>query len=811
MFKLYHLTSSVTLVFFVLKSSFVIAENLANYNASFLRGDIKDLEQMIAPGYLKPGTYLFDVYINDIKKTREQLDIVSDGFDNGVCLTESFLARLDILADSSLSFNVENGCLVLGKQIRAEVDSLDLSVRLTIPQIYLSQHNTALTAQQELWDYGVDAAFVNYWLSGQKYRFDSQSDYSLYGRFESGINYSGWRFRNESIYTSSNDYQDVKSERLYAEHDLDLLRGQFAFGQLFNRSNYFTSSKYIGLQLYKDNEMFPQPNNVGSPVISGVVATSAVIEVKQSGKTIYVENVPAGAYSIKNIPVIGSYGELEVSVKEADGHIKTQIVGFGSSPNLVERGDMDYRVNFGQIIQPSIDASDKLFISGDLEYGLFDNITYSGGIQGMKDYISLSSGVIMGTRIGSYSFDFMHTDSRTDIDRPQGDSVRGQQLRGRYFYHSSQTDTSVELTSIAYKSSGFRDLEDHIFSKSKQRLNEDYENEKFSTSINIVQQLSKIPSNLSARYHRQGYWDGTERSSIGVGYNFFFKNISFSLFADKSFSSMGRDNAQISLSASVPFDLFNGKASLSASHYNYNGDKSTGVNISGTNEDYNYSYSVRNSDNSGVDLSTNHLVKTAIGDGSIGYSRGDNYESYFSSWNGSSVIHDGNIFFSPLLGDSFTIIEAPNAEKIKINGAIAKTNKDGYAAIPNNNFYNRNWIDFNLSDIEEDLEIYNPNDDVIPRRGSITKTSLDVKKITRVHIHLVDKNAKPLPFGTSLLSEDSRLLGLADPYGRVFLSMESLKGKFIIKHNEKECQASYDFSHLTTHAKTNISSEVMCD
>ncbi|MFQ6365121.1 fimbria/pilus outer membrane usher protein, partial [Serratia marcescens] len=66
------------------------------------------------------------------------------------------------------------------------------------------------------------------------------------------------------------------------------------------------------------------------PVIHGIARGTARVSVKQNGYEIYQTTVPAGAFTIGDLYAAGNSGDLQVTVKEADGSVQVFTVPFSS-------------------------------------------------------------------------------------------------------------------------------------------------------------------------------------------------------------------------------------------------------------------------------------------------------------------------------------------------------------------------------------------------------------------------------------------------------------------------------------------------
>src|SRR5690606_39639269 len=72
---------------------------------------------------------------------------------------------------------------------------------------------------------------------------------------------------------------DVCSSDLWAERDLQSLRSRLTLGDTFTDSSVFDSMQMRGVQLRSDDEMLPYSQRSYAPVVRGVAASNARVEV----------------------------------------------------------------------------------------------------------------------------------------------------------------------------------------------------------------------------------------------------------------------------------------------------------------------------------------------------------------------------------------------------------------------------------------------------------------------------------------------------------------------------------------------------
>ena len=111
--------------------------------------------------------------------------------------------------------------------------------------------------------------------------------------------------------------------------------------------------------------------------------------------------------------------------------------------------------------------------------------------------------------------------------------------------------------------------------------------------------------------------------------------------------------------------------------------------------------------------------------------------------------------------------------------------------VPHAQPYRTNWINLDSSQLENNIEIDNPAQHVIPRRGSVTVARFNVKQGRRVQFELIKADGTPLPFGASVEDSQGKQLAIADPSGYALVLLDSDKGTLKIKSGALVCKAVY--------------------
>ena len=113
-------------------------------------------------------------------------------------------------------------------------------------------------------------------------------------------------------------------------------------------STFFDGINFRGAQLASDDNMLPDSQRGFAPVIHGIARGTAQVTIKQNGYDIYNSTVPPGPFTINDIYAAGNSGDLQVTIKEADGSTQIFTVPYSSVPLLQREGHTRYSITAGE-------------------------------------------------------------------------------------------------------------------------------------------------------------------------------------------------------------------------------------------------------------------------------------------------------------------------------------------------------------------------------------------------------------------------------------------------------------------------------
>ncbi|RAH27341.1 fimbrial biogenesis usher protein [Pantoea agglomerans] len=823
--------------FIVFLTSFAHAENY--FNPRFLADDpasVADLSSLEKGLDAPPGTYRVDIYMNEGYVTTR--DITFDKSDDGTklepCLTRSKLASLGVntLTNSDIAVMKSTACVPFTRLFAGATSSFDVGrqrLSISIPQAFMVNQAIGYTVP-ELWDNGITAGLLNYKYNGSEVRVHNGGTHNYsYLNLQTGFNLRAWRLRDNATwsYSSGTGYKENRWQHVntWLERDLVSWRSRLTIGDGYTAGDIFGSINFRGIQIATEDNMLPDSQRGFAPIIHGIARGTARVSVKQNGYEIYQTTVPAGAFTIGDLYAAGNSGDLQVTVKEADGSVQVFNVPFSSVPILQREGQVKYSVTAGQFRSGNDQQENLEFLQGTMLWGLRKGWTVYGGTRASNDYRTFNLGVGKNLGyLGAVSADV----TQANATLPDGSKHQGQSLRFLYNKSINDLGTNFQLSGYRYSARGFYSIADTAWRRMsgyslisedgivniKPKL-ADYYNLKYSKhgrlQATVTQQVGRTSTIYLTGSH-QSYWN-TRRSDeqLQIGFNSTIQDISWSLSYSLSKNAWSGDKDQLlAFNINVPLSHWM-RSDTQSAFQNANASYNTATDFKGTItntaglygtllEDKNLSYNVQSGYNNGVNSNSGTTGNAALnyrgayGNANVGYSHSGNFKQVYYGVSGGVLAHENGVTFSQPLNDTIVLIKAPGAKHVSIeNQTGVSTDWRGYAVLPYAMDYHENRISLNTNTLGNNVELEEPVLSVVPTRGAVVRADFKAKVGLKVLMTLTN-NGKPVPFGSVASYEDSQSGSIVADGGHVYLTGLALKGTVNVKWGDGEnerCKATY--------------------
>ena len=826
---------------FLLASPVFSAKAELYFNPRFLADDpaaVADLSGFEKGQELPPGNYRADIYLNDGYITTR--DITFNAGENGhgltPCLTHGQLNSMGVNTPAipGMGALASDTCVPLTELIKDATTRFDVGQQrlyLTIPQVFMGNQARGYIPP-ELWDHGINAGLLNYNFTGNNVHngVSGSSNYA-YLNLQSGLNLGAWRLRDNSTWsysssgsssTNENKWQHINT---WLERDITSLRSRLTMGDSYTNGDVFDGINFCGAQLASDDNMLPDSQKGFAPAIHGIARGTAQVSVKQNGYEIYQSTVPPGPFTINDLYAAGNGGDLQVTIKEADGSSQVVTVPYSSVPVLQREGHTRYAVTAGEYRSGSNQQEKPKFFQGTLLHGLPAGWTLYGGTQLADRYRAFNLGVgkNMG-ELGALSVDITQANSTLPDDSDhQGQSVR-------FLYNKSLTDTgtNIQLVGYRYSTRGYFSLADTTYSRMSGYNVEtqdgvievtpkftDYYNLAYNKrgriQASITQQLGRTATFYLSGSH-QTYW-GTDKADqqLQAGLNAAIDDINWTLSYSltKNVWLQGRDQ-MLAVSVNIPFSHWmrsdsksvwrHASASYSMSN-DLNGRTTSLVGLYGTQlEDNNLSYSVQTGYAGGGEGNSGGTGYAALnyrggyGNANVGYSHSDNIKQFYYGLSGGVLAHADGITLSQPMNDTVVLIKAPGADRAKVeNQTGVQTDWRGYAVLPYATEYRENRVALNTNSLADNVDLDDAVASVVPTHGAIVRAEFKTHVGLKLLMSLI-YNGKPVPFGALVTADGSKVSSIVADNGQVYLSGMPLIGKVRAKWGEDpnaSCEADY--------------------
>ncbi|KNC94857.1 fimbria/pilus outer membrane usher protein, partial [Trabulsiella odontotermitis] len=625
------------------------------------------------------------------------------------------------------------------------------------------------------WDDGLPVLFTDYaWSGRENHSGGGTDDNSQYINLRTGVNLGGWRIRHYSAWSQTSDTRRWQTIGSWLQHDLRFLKAQFVAGQSSTRGDVFDSVQFEGVNIASDEEMLPVSERGFAPVIRGVANSNAVVTVKQNGYTLYQANVAPGAFEISDIYASTNSGDLQVSVKEADGTEHNFTQPFSSVALMQRPRHWRFETTVGRYrSQEGNDDREPTFIQASAIYGLSNIITIYGGLTAADHYTALASGTGINLgRFGGLSLDV--TAARTEL--PQQKTSDGQSWRLLYSSSIDATNTHLTLASYRYSTRGYYSFADanHV-QDDRDDWRDDY-NKRNRIQFSISQPFSNGSIYLNG--YQQNYW-GTSRKarSLSGGMSYQYAGISYHVTLTRAETDSGDDDRMIAFGVSIPLNrwLANSWTSYSLSN-SKNGGTQQNLGLSGTlleDRSLNYSLQQSHSDQQpGNSSSIYSTWRSPFGNLSGGYysaSGGDRQISYGAS--GGIVVHPRGVTLSQPLGDQFAIVDTAGASDLHFQNQYGiRTDWAGNAIIPSLTAWQENRIAIDTTTLPDDVDSNNTAITVVPSRNAAVRAHFTAHIGYRVLLTLTLPDGKPVPFGAIASIPDAQNSGIVDEGGVLYMA-----------------------------------------
>lgn len=721
-------------------------------------------------GNYAPGCYLVDLSLNGKDIGKRILDVTPQDSE-ALCLTDAWLTGAGVYVSADYfreGYDATRQCYVLTKvpSVKVDFDVSTQSLALSIPQRGLVK-----MPENVEWDYGTDAFRVNYNANANTGRHNT----SAFGSADLKANVGRWVVSSSATASTGDSGDNEATINMFtATRAIRSLSADLAVGKTSTGDNLLGSTGTYGVSLSRNNSM--KPGNLGyTPVFSGIADGPSRVTLTQNGRMLYSEMVPAGPFSVTDVPLYTS-GDVTMTVTGDDGREQKQVFPLSVMSGQLSPGEHEFSVAAGM---PDDDS--------DLEGGVFA-ASYGYGLDGLtlrvggvfnRDWQGASAGTVLGLGyLGAVSADGAYATAKYRDGSRSGNKVQlawnkqlaltGTGLRVSWSRQSAEyTDmSSFDPTELWGQENHGRRIKNEWNAGISQPVGG-----VFSLSVSGWQR-SYYPASTTGSYRYAG--DNGRDAGITGSLSTQIKGVSLNLGWSGSRNTQGENNWSASASVSVPFTLFDRKYSSSTSvSTGKGGGTGFSAGVSGSlNDRFSYGFGGgRDSGGGGTGyLNASYSGDRAYLSGTMNHSSGSGTSGSVSA-SGSvlAVPAARDIMFSRNSSDTVAVVNVKDTPGVKVTSGDGQTNGDGNLVVSLNS-YDWNTVTIDAGTLPLNTELATTSMKVVPTDRAVVWMPFDALKVHRYLLQVKQRNGEFVPGGTWARDSKNTPLGFVANNGVLMIN-----------------------------------------
>ncbi|GCK84142.1 fimbrial usher protein FaeD [Escherichia coli] len=727
-------------------------------------------------GNYAPGRYLVDLSLNGKESGKQILDVTPED-SKELCLSEAWLTKAGVYVSADYfreGYDATRQCYVLTKapSVKVDFDVSTQSLALSIPQKGLVK-----MPENVDWDYGTSAFRVNYNANANTGRNNT----SAFGSADLKANIGHWVVSSSATGSTGDSGGNSATINMFtASRAIRLLSADLLVGKTSTGDSMLGSTGTYGVSLSRNNSM--KPGNLGySPVFSGIANGPSRVTLTQNGRLLYSEMVPAGPFSITDVPLYTS-GDVTMKVTGEDGREQTQVFPLAVMNGQLSPGEHEFNLAAGL---PDDDSDmDGAVFAASYGYGL-ENLTLRTGLVFNQDWKGASAGMVVGLGwLGAVSVDGAYASAKY-----RDGSHSGNKVQLAWSKQLETTNTGLRL-SWSRRSEEYEDMSSfnpsEVYSQVNQgrRVKDEWSagisqpvGKLFSLSLSGWQRSYYPASAISA--HRQQKDSGKERGVTGT-LSTQIEGVGVNLSWTGSRNAEGENNWSASASVSVPFMLLDRRYSSSTS-VSTSKDGGTGFStgLSGSlNDRFSYGFGGGRDSDGGASsyLNASYSGDRAYLSGALNQSSsGGTSGSVSASGSVLAVPAAKDIMFSRTTGDTVAVVNVKDTPGVKVTSGDGQTNSDGNLVVPLNS-YDWNTVTIDAGTLPLSTELTNTSQKVVPTDKAVVWMPFDALKVKRYLLQVKQRDGEFVPGGTWARDSKNTPLGFVANNGVLMINTVDAPG-----------------------------------
>lgn len=724
----------------------------ARFDPGFLRGGRVDLARFAWGMPVEPGTHVLEVRRNGRALGRHPVR-----FEKQACV-DADLARvleLDVVRlprEHRLALHDPSSCVALDALVAGATfvhDPGELALDANIPLAALRARDRD-AVDPASYDAGIPALRLAYGVT-VAHRDARIDDTNGTARTELGANAGRWRWRHRATHAwRSGGTVRSRSIASVIERDVASMQAQLTFGDFHTRGALFDTTRLRGARLQSDERMWPPSRTRPAPVVRGIAATHARVQVRQGDVLLLDATVSPGPFALDGLRPVGLGRALDVRVIEADGRVSSFAVPYAAMPGALPRGQARFAVAAGR--WRDAEGTDAMVTESTWEAGVGDRVTVRAGAQVATRYAQVLGGLAWAMRAGAMSVDVsgarLPTDARTNS---------GASLRLAYAGQLPVTRTTLDVAAWRHGSHDFRTLHDAL-----RPARNDAPRERTRIDLALRQDLRGAGIVSLAHVERHA----AHRRSTQLGYGVSLGRGGATLQATLERTRPPSSRYAASLSVAMPLHICGARHGFQSNVRIAGDDLGLQVGAQGTWRDDRVAWSLGalHSAPHGRDAATTSSGSLAwrgnaarIG-GTLSASPTARHAS--ATVDGALLLHRHGATLAPSLGDTLALLRAPDAAGARlVQDPARRIDRRGHAVVASLSPYRRNRVGIDPRGAPASTHFAFTERDVVPRAGAVVELVLPTMHAPARWLRIAREDAMPPPFAAQVVDAEGVELG----------------------------------------------------
>jgi len=553
-----------------------------------------------------------------------------------------------------------------------------------------------------------------------------------------------------------------------------------------------------GFQLQRNFAARPDLVTMPLPELSGSAAVPSTVDVYVDNARRLSREVPAGPFSVTNLPVVTGNGTARLVVRDALGRETVSETPFYASSDLLAPGLWDFSLDAGFARRfygtESNDYDGRPMASGMVRYGLTDWLTLEGHAEGGADLINGGLGSVFA--VGSYGLGTLAAAMSTRDGETgfQLSATAETELWGLHLFARTQRTFGAfdDIASVTAPSSRTDDGIPRFSARPPRSLDQ----------VSLSVPLGFDPTSLNLSFTQLENTEGetsrilglTASRPIGARGNAFAtayadlnRKDSFGLFVGLSWT-FGND---ISASTGLTSD---------ANGYSISADLVKSEDPEGGGAGWRLHDVEGQSPNRSAAVS----YRAPFGHLEAGVQQYGRTARANAQIDGAAVFAGGDVFLSNRVDDAFVVVDAgaPGVNVLFENRPVGQTNRRGKILLPDLRAYEKNRISIDPTNLPLDSIIDSTGETVVPRYHSGTVLDFAVKAdLQAAQVTLRDDQGQPIETGATGQLEgqaNGQGTGFVVGYdGQAYISGLSARNRVLISQPTRgRCEAEFTYQSV---------------